>query len=82
MYEIPSFRPCPGRRVGRCFELANGLILLKKDDRNKNLAIRLNKPVWVSGETKNIPGANWLIFIPMWNIRLQIKKIICNIIVI
>ena len=35
MYEIPSFRPCTGRRVGRCFELANGLMLPKKDDRNK-----------------------------------------------
>ena len=35
MYEIPSFRPCPGRRVGRYFELANGLILPKKDNRNK-----------------------------------------------
>ena len=30
-----SFRPCACWRVGRCFELANGLILPKKDDRNK-----------------------------------------------
>ena len=22
-----------------------------------------NKPVWVSGKTKNIPGANWLTFL-------------------
>ena len=94
MYEIPSFRPCPSRRVGRCFELANGLILPRKTTVTKKLAIRFskcqwkrhlfgcpdlvslkknllmariffgflakNKPVWVSGKTKNIPGANWL----------------------
>ena len=55
MYEIPSFRPCPGQRAGRCFELANGLILPKKDDRNKKLAIRFFQMsmkkafIWVSG---------------------------------
>ena len=30
-----SVRPDAGRHVGRCFELANGLILPKKDDCNK-----------------------------------------------
>ena len=35
LISVRYVQPGAGRRVGRCFELANGLILPKKHDRNK-----------------------------------------------
>ena len=55
MYKIQSFRPCAGPSVGPCFELANDLILPKKDDRNKKTSYLILKMsmkkafIWVSG---------------------------------
>ena len=52
---MPSVRPGAGRHVGHCFELANGLILPKKDECNKKtyhliLKMSMKKAfIWVSG---------------------------------